>query len=99
MLPDELIIYPNPLIAGNLRDGNAKILWLGENSDDISIEIFNIKGQKLRKLKIENVKCKMNSVEWNLCDDNGKQVSSGVYFVRMKTAEEYIYQTKVTVIR
>jgi len=34
-----------------------------------------------------------------LCDDNGKQVSSGVYFVRMKTAEEYIYQTKVTVIR
>ncbi|MDP8210084.1 MAG: choice-of-anchor Q domain-containing protein, partial [Candidatus Stygibacter australis] len=58
VLPDELIIYPNPLIAGNLRDGNAKILWLGENSDDISIEIFNIKGQKLRKLKIENVKCK-----------------------------------------
>ena len=109
--PDELIIYPNPLITGNLRDGKAKILWLGEDTDDLSFEIFNIKGQRLRKLnpprrtRIENVihrggqECKMNSVEWDLCDDAGDVVSSGVYFVRVKAGDEYQSQQKVTVIR
>jgi len=72
---------------------------LGDNSDDISIEIFNIKGQKLRSFKIQNSQFKINEVGWDLCDEAGNIVSSGVYFVRLKSAGEYLSQAKVTVIK
>jgi len=85
--PDEILIYPNPLISSQLRDGKAKIMWMGDSSKDLSIEVFNIKGQRLRKLKIENVKCKMNSVSWDLRDEAGEMVSSGVYFCEGKKLE------------
>ena len=100
LIPDKLIIYPNPLIAGNLRDGKAKILWLGESSAGQRVlEVFNIKGQRIRELKIENVKCKMNTSSWDLNNEVGNKVSSGVYFVRLKIDDEYIAQRKVTVVK
>jgi len=107
--PNGLMIYPNPLIAGNLRDGKAKMVWMGDNSDDISVEIFNIKGQRLRELKIDqsssdydstrNEKLEMNTTTWDLRDDAGEIVSSGVYFVRVKTGDDYQTQQKVTVVK
>ncbi|MCF7913351.1 MAG: DUF1565 domain-containing protein [Candidatus Cloacimonetes bacterium] len=97
--PLEIIVYPNPLFTDRLRDGGAKILWQGELFEDMCIEIFNIKGQRLRKLKIENGKLEMNSSVWDLCDEAGNSVSSGVYFVRLKAGDEYVAQRKVTVVK
>ena len=97
--PDELIIYPNPLIAGNLRDGKAKILWMGESSDELSIDIFNIKGQRIRTLKIKNSQFRICEAGWDLRNAAGEIVSSGVYFVRVKAGDNYIAQSKVTVVK
>ena len=96
---NSLLVYPNPISFNSMRDSKVKILWMGESSDELSIDIFNIKGQRLRKLKIENVKCKMNSVSWDLRDEAGEMVSSGVYFVRVKAGDEYQAQQKVTVVK
>jgi hypothetical protein len=96
---DDIIIYPNPLIAGSLRDGMAKILWSGEDSgEEIYFEIFNIKGQRIYKCKIENVRCKIKEVSWDLCDDGGNPVSSGIYFIRVKSGADYLAQKKLTVV-
>jgi hypothetical protein len=100
--PEKLIIYPNPLIAGNLRDGHAKILWQGnEVIEEVSIVIYNIRGQIIRAIKIENASrnnpdniCEAN---WDLCDENGNPVSSGVYFVRLKTGNEVVNSKAVLI--
>ncbi|MEA2096912.1 MAG: choice-of-anchor Q domain-containing protein, partial [Candidatus Cloacimonadota bacterium] len=58
---NDLYVYPNPLIASQMRDGKAKILWMGEASSDMQFEIFNVKGQKVRTLKIQNSKLKITA--------------------------------------
>jgi hypothetical protein len=96
---DQFLVYPNPLIAGSLRDGMAKILWSGEDSgEEIYFEIFNIKGQRIYKCKIENVRCKIKEISWDLCDDGGNPVSSGIYFIRVKSGADYLAQKKLTVV-
>jgi len=71
--------YPNPFnptttIAFDLaRDGM------------VSIEVFNIKGQKVRTLTSEEYKVGSHRVMWNGDDSAGHSVGSGVYFYRMTT--------------
>jgi len=97
----DLIIYPNPLFRSNMRDGQAKILWLGEESlEEMSCVIFNVKGQKIRQInQFEELENGRYFANWNMKDSAGEQVSSGVYFVRMRSGEEYIAQQKVSVIK
>ena len=96
---ENIIIYPNPISFNSMRDSKIKILWMGESSDELSIDIFNIKGQLIRTLKIQNSQLKICEAAWDLCDDAGEIVSSGVYFVRVKAGDNYIAQSKVTVVK
>jgi len=50
----------------------------------IDLNIYNMKGQHICVLKIENVKCKIKTVEWDGNDDSGKMVGSGVYFYELR---------------
>jgi len=84
---DELIIdngqwimknYPNPF------NPTTTISYeLPEGSSNPFIEIYNIKGARVRELKIENCKLKINSIVWDGMDDYRNQVSSGVYLYRL----------------
>ncbi|MGC9337739.1 MAG: T9SS type A sorting domain-containing protein, partial [Candidatus Cloacimonadia bacterium] len=56
--------------------------------DDAEIEIYNIKGQRIRELKIENLKLKINEVVWDGKDAYGKQMPSGIYFAKLSLGEE-----------
>jgi hypothetical protein len=49
----------------------------------VSIDIYNIKGQKVRKLVDDIYPAGTHKVTWNGTDNNGKAVSSGIYFYRM----------------
>ncbi len=60
-----------------------------ENTEKVGIEIFNVKGQKIRTL--ECIGCDnaassqmMNSIVWHGRDDDNKPVSSGVYFYQLQ---------------
>jgi len=71
--------YPNPFnpsttISFNLTAKNAK---------DAKIEIYNLKGQKVKTLSNSNFTEGNHSVVWNGDDDTGKPVSSGVYFYKL----------------
>ena len=45
---------------------------------ELNIELYNLRGQCVDKLKIENVKCKINSVVWD-----GSGFASGIYLYKL----------------
>jgi hypothetical protein len=86
----ELANYPNPF------NPTTTIQFSGENfaeNQQITLEIYNIKGQRVKQFKMKNVKSKMNEVIWNGVDESGKAVSSGVYLYQIKSSSG-IYGTK-----
>jgi subtilisin family serine protease len=55
------------------------------NGEVVSVDIFNIKGQKVRTLVSDFMASGEHSVIWNGTDDNGQSVTSGIYFYRLHT--------------
>ena len=49
------------------------------------IEIFNIKGQKIKTLINESLEAKNYQIVWNGTDDSESSVASGIYLYRMST--------------
>ena len=71
--------YPNPF------NPETTISFDLAKDSFVNIEIFNIKGQKVKTLISEQYKAGNHNVIWNGIDDNGRNVSSGVYFYKMST--------------
>jgi len=69
--------FPNPF------NPETSIKFTAEDAEDAEIIIYNIKGQKVRELKIENLKLKINEVVWDGTDNNSKPVSSGIYLYKL----------------
>jgi hypothetical protein len=62
----------------------------------VNLEIYNIKGEKVKTLVDEKMEAQFHSVTWNGSDDSGKPVSSGVYFYKMKAGK--FIQTKKMIL-
>jgi hypothetical protein len=73
--------YPNPF------NPETTIKFAVKNDELVSIDVYNIKGQKVKTLIDDVVKKGEYSIVWNGTDDNGKNVSSGIYFYKMKTKD------------
>jgi len=71
--------YPNPF------NPSTTIRFDMNKAGRVVIDIFNIKGQKVRELVSGVWQAGQHSVVWNGTDNNGRAVSSGVYFYRMQT--------------
>lgn len=69
--------YPNPF------NPETTIQFNLPEEQEITIEVFNTKGQKVKQLLKEQMPNGQHSVVWNGKDDTGKPVSSGIYFYRM----------------
>ena len=84
--------YPNPF------NPTTTISYYIETDQEVSIDIFNIKGQKVKNL-VNGYKTKGDhKVVWNGQDEKGNNVGSGVYFYRMK-AGEYQATQKMLMIK
>ena len=75
----ELSNSPNPFnpettISFNLTTNDAK---------NEKIEIYNLKGQKIKKIEIRNLKLGINEVVWDGTDSRGNSVSSGIYLYKI----------------
>jgi len=69
--------YPNPF------NPKTTIMFdLGE-SGKTQIEIFNVKGQKVKTLLNEEMEAGQHTAIWNGDDSNNKSVSSGMYFYKI----------------
>jgi len=71
--------YPNPFNPSTTIDFDMAL------NGHVSIEIYNIKGQRVKEVASGNYSAGRHSVVWNGDDTAGRSVGSGVYFYRMTT--------------
>jgi len=79
LTPYSLRNFPNPF--NPVTTISFETTNLHENT---RIEIYNLKGQKVKTLVNEELAAGKHSVIWNGADDSGKSVSSGIYFYKMR---------------
>ncbi|RLC56113.1 MAG: hypothetical protein DRH89_06365, partial [Candidatus Cloacimonadota bacterium] len=60
---------------------------IAQASSFVTLDIYNIKGQKVKTLVNDDLEVGKHTILWNGKDDSGKSVSSGIYFYKMKTAK------------
>jgi len=70
--------YPNPF------NPVTNIKYAVSEAGPVSIDIYNIKGEKVKSLVNELMEANYYITEWDGTDDNQNSVSSGVYFYKMK---------------
>ena len=70
--------YPNPF------NPTTTISFSIPEESKVGIEIYNIKGQKVKQLVDEQLSEGIHSVIWDGKNDSSKSVSSGVYFYKLK---------------
>lgn len=71
--------YPNPF------NPNTNISFILEEPERVEIEIFNLKGQKIRTLVSGSYESGEFIVNWNGKNDDNRDEASGVYFYKMST--------------
>ena len=82
LIPDVLEIkqsYPNPFTAFTTIEYDVP------SDQNVVIRIFNIRGQIVKTLVDEDKSPGYYSIVWDGTNDNGDEVSSGVYFCQMYT--------------
>lgn len=72
--------YPNPF------SGNTTINYTAKASTPLSIEIYNLKGQKVKTLFSGIAEKSVGQLSWNGRDDNDNPVGSGVYYYRLNAS-------------
>ena len=74
--------YPNPF------NPSTSISFELGNSSEISLEVYNAKGQMIKKLFTGLKEAGTHQAEWDGRDKNGANVSSGIYFYQLKVSGE-----------
>jgi hypothetical protein len=84
-------VFPNVAVIGqnypNPFNPETTIKYQVKMDADINLEVFNIKGQKVKTLVDEFMPIGNYEATWNGTDDNGQSVSSGVYFYKMRSGK------------
>jgi len=71
-----------------------------EQDEQIDIEIFNIKGQKVKSFLIfSTTSSPITSISWNGTDQSGSPVSSGLYLYKLKVGNKTIDTKKMMLIK
>lgn len=83
-LTASLEIFPNPFSSS--IQIQAKTVTQGK----LELSVYNLKGQKVRSLCAETKNPGSHSFSFDAKDHNGKELSSGIYLVRMLTGDKVI---------
>jgi hypothetical protein len=84
--------YPNPF------NQTTSILFQVPTRSDVSIEIYNLLGQKIRNLVEKDFEPGFHKIEWNGLDNMGKTVPTGMYLIHMKS-DNYVKTKKCLLLR
>ncbi|MEW5796952.1 MAG: lectin-like protein [Candidatus Zixiibacteriota bacterium] len=84
--------YPNPFNPG------TTIAFEVAADVRVNLSIYNVLGQKVRTLTDQHYLIGRYALDWNGKDDNGIQVSTGVYFYRL-TAGETVLTKKMMLLK
>ena len=73
--------FPNPF------NPSTMIVFETATEGIVTIDIFNIRGQRVRLLVNDYFDVGRHNIEWNSASDDGITVANGVYFYRMSTQD------------
>ena len=73
--------YPNPF------NPTTTISFDLAKDSNVTLDIYNIKGQKVNTLVNDHLDAGYHKITWNGLDNSGKKVSSGIFFYRFQTGE------------
>ncbi len=76
----ELCNYPNPF-----NPTTTISFSVAQTSSFVILDIYNLKGQKVKTLISDQLSTGKHSVVWDSRDDNDRQVGSGIYFYKLKS--------------
>jgi PKD repeat protein len=85
--------YPNPFRGKTLM--NMQVNEPGK----VNITVYNIKGQKVRKLMDSLSETAYHQIVWDGYDEKGKKASSGIYTIQIKHKNKVVGIKKVTLIK
>lgn len=71
--------FPNPFNSKTI------ISWAQDKQDWVSLTIYNISGKEVKKIVNQKMSAGMHFVTWDGMDKTGRKVSSGIYFLNVKT--------------
>lgn len=74
--------YPNPF-----NPETTISFSVSQNSMFVNLEIYNLKGQKVKQIVNMQLPAGDHAVLWNGTDETGKAVSSSIYFYKMKVGK------------
>ncbi|MBT5420051.1 MAG: T9SS type A sorting domain-containing protein [Candidatus Cloacimonetes bacterium] len=86
---DNLVVNPNALNQNSPNPFNPETNISFDLRDDakVVLEIYNLKGRKVKQLVNSSISSGHHSVVWNGKDDNNKTVSSGIYFYKIEATD------------
>ncbi|HOR30142.1 MAG TPA: FlgD immunoglobulin-like domain containing protein, partial [Candidatus Syntrophosphaera thermopropionivorans] len=82
--PYALNNFPNPF------NTSTQIQFTLDKAEDISLEIYNLKGQLIKTLYQGKAETGIHTLTWNGKDNNGNLCSGGVYFYKMQTRDRVL---------
>lgn len=85
-------IYPNPFKS------LTRISYNTAKSQKVSIDVYNVLGQKVRSLISDHKNAGTYHIDWNGKDRSGRPCSAGIYYIKM-SAGEYQSTHKIVIIR
>ncbi len=85
--------YPNPF------NPTTTICFSIPEASKVEMDIYNIKGQKVKKLVNDDYPRGNHKVQWQGVNETGHQVSSGVYFYRLKVNGKSIGVKKMLMLK
>ncbi|MDP8315134.1 MAG: T9SS type A sorting domain-containing protein [Candidatus Celaenobacter antarcticus] len=74
--------YPNPFT------GSVTIHYSIKNYEQACVEIYNLKGQLVKKITSDPTTNSNGSITWNGLDDHGQSVPAGIYLYRVNSKAE-----------
>ncbi len=92
---DAIVIYPNPYRMSE-NDGGITIA-LGDVAEGLTVKVYDMFGALVADLTAQ-VAGRSTDVQWDLNNDDGKAVASGMYIVTIDTGDEVVTR-KIMVIK
>jgi len=93
--PDTNIIniYPNPFAK------NTTIRYNLKKTSDVILEVYNIKGQRVKRLVDARQDKGVQAILWDGKDEYGRQSSTGIYMIKLCKDNQNILSKKITLMQ
>jgi len=88
-----IVSSPNPFTS------STNISFSIPHNSNVNISVYNLKGQKVKSLTNDRYGKGNYTLLWNARDQNGEQVSPGVYFYKLATDGELVEVKKCLILR